>query len=199
MYILSISTSFSHYVVFLYLPLPLLFCQNYQRPHWGFISFQSDQVCWQFGRCKRCLWSESKKSNSKDSQELFNIVGECQNLRVNGQKVIYKPRSEIVKTLLQEWAAEVTVHYSGEKTLDAGLALPGSACACWAQSGLAAKKQAGPDYGADCRSWLWDAGRKICAAVGIVSPWLANTITFLLKFLESGQPIREIVHISGIN
>ena len=32
----------------------------------------------------------------------------------------------------------------------------------------------GPDYGA--------AGQKICAAVGIVSHWLANAINFLLKF-----------------
>ena len=41
-----------------------------------------------------------------------------------GQKVIYKPVSEIVKTLLQERAAEVTVHKSGEKTLDASRGQP---------------------------------------------------------------------------
>ena len=46
---------------------------------------------------------------------------------------------------------------SGEKTLDAGLASPGWVTA-WAPSGLAAKKQAGPDYGAGAENMCccWD-------------------------------------------
>ena len=63
---------------------PFCFAQITQAklfsPHLVFFSFQWDQVCSQSGQCNRCLWWDGKKSNSKDSQELFDSVGECQKL-----------------------------------------------------------------------------------------------------------------------
>ena len=55
----------------------------------------------------------------------------------------------------KEWAAGVTSHSDGEKTLDAGLAWPGSPVLPGPRVQRAAKKQAGRDY---------EAGKEICAA-----------------------------------